>query len=334
MCARKTLILTVLLAMIIVPLAGLAQKKKQPTIMVMPDDAWCISHGYYKTNKDPNSGEKEKIPDYEKAFEESHNLGAVIDKIGELFADRGFPLRDMEEKMKQIQQDQQMDQAEEGGIGTKSTLKEQLLKTAKADIIIYLTWKVLEEGPYKQVDFVITAKDPYMATTIASASDVGPKNSGKAPALLKEAVLEHVTNLQSQMQEYFDDLNENGRKIRMRVKIANDAGVNMKDYCSGKEKFQIGQMFEDAVTFKAEDKAYRLEGGGTENRLTFSMIRIPMFYERESAFGDGKTKVSMNATDFAEKIKSMMADKCEKISKEQLSITGLGLGEASITITR
>ncbi len=311
--------------------------KKQPTIMVMPSDNWCIEHGYYDTYEDPETGEKTKAPDYQQAFQESQDVGLAIDKIGEIFSDRGFPLRDMEQKLKNIEDEKSLDAAEEGGRGTKSTLKEQLLRQAKADIILYLNWEVEEKGPYKQVTFQLSAVDPYLAEQVGAASGTGPKNSGNLNVLLEEAVLNNVTNLQSQMQEYFNDLNQNGRKIRMRVKVAESSPLTLKDYCSSSQKFQIGQMFEDAIIYfqkqdESVNQSYRI-GTQTTNHLNFDMIRIPMYYERESAFGDSKTKVAMNGTDFAQKIKSMVAEKCDALNKHKIDVTGIGLGEATLTIT-
>lgn len=313
-----------------------AQEKRQPTIMVMPTDNWCIEQGYYNTSEDPQTGETRKTPDYKEAFQESQDVGLAIGKIGEIFSDRGFPLRDMEQRLKNIEEEQALDEVEEGGRGTKKTLKEQLLTQAKADIILYLNWDVNESGPYKRVTFELTAIDPYIAEQVGNASGTGPKNNGPLDVLLEEAVLENVTNLQSQMTNYFDDLNENGRKIKMRVKISNSSSLTLKDYCSSSEKFQISRMFEDAIAyFQNNDDGVSQEyqiGSQTTNQMSFDMVRIPMFYERESAFGSGKSKVAMNATDFAKKMRNMIAKQCDAIDKENLDITGIGLGEASITI--
>ncbi len=311
--------------------------KTQPTIMVMPSDNWCIEHGYYDTYEDPETGKTVKTPEYKEAFQESQNVGLAISKIGELFSDRGFPLRDMEQRLKNIEQEKALDAAEEGGLGTKSTLKEQLLQQAKADIILYLNWEVNKEGPYKQVTFQLDAVDPYIAEQIGAASGTGPKNNGNLDVLLEEAVLANVTNLQSQMQDYFDDLNENGRKIRLRVKVGQSSQYNLKDYCSSDNKFQIGQMFEDAIIYfqnnsESVSQSYNT-GSKTTNNINFDMVRIPMFYERETAFGEGKTKVAMDANDFAKKLSSLVTEKCEALDRSQLNITGLGLGEASITLT-
>lgn len=327
---NRSSLLLMLGGLLLVPMMALGQKKKQPTIMVMPADQWCVEQGYYSTYEDPQSGETKKVMEYKEAFQEDEEIGLVISKIGEMFGERGFPLRDMKQKMKQIDQDQALDQAEGGGRGTKKTLKQKILTQAKADIIIYMNWDLKKDGPYKQITFQMDAVDPYIAENVGNASGTGPKNTGNINKLLEESVLEHVTNLQSQMQDYFDDLNKNGRKIRMRLKVASGSQYNLTDYCSSKEKFAFGQIFEDAVTFEAVNKVYRI-GSKTNTQIAFDMIRIPMFYKRETAFGT--SEVAMNASDFAKKVSEKVVNNCKRLTMDQIDITGIGLGEASITIT-
>ena len=322
--------LFLLIGPLLAPLSAAAQTKEQPTIMVMPSDQWCIEQGYYDSYEDPQSGKTRKVPDYRQAFQEDEEVSLVISKIAEMFGERGFPLRNMEQRMKQIEQDQALDQAEGGGRGTKKTLKQQILNQAKADIILYMDWDLKKDGPYKQVTFELNATDPYTAEFVGNVSGTGPKNTGNLNKLLEESVLKHVTNLQSQMQDYFDDLNENGRKIRMRLKIASGAQYDLTDHCSSAKKYSLGQIFEDAVVFESVDKAYSI-GSETNTQINFERVRIPMFYERETAFGT--SKVSMNASDFAKKVSEKVVENCEALSMDRIDITGIGLGEASITIT-
>lgn len=67
---------------------------KKPTLMVMPSDAWCNEHGYMQTYD--NQGTQEKVPDYKAAVSTDKQLNAVISKINNLMADRGFPLKDLQ----------------------------------------------------------------------------------------------------------------------------------------------------------------------------------------------------------------------------------------------
>ena len=90
------------LVMSVASVACFGQAKK-PTLMVVPSDAWCTKHGYVKTYD--NQGVTEKYPDYQRALQEDTDLLLVISKLGEMMADRGFPLKDLEAAMRSIRTD-------------------------------------------------------------------------------------------------------------------------------------------------------------------------------------------------------------------------------------
>ena len=73
---------------------------KKPTLMVMPSDAWCNEHGYMLTID--NQGTQEKVSDFKTAVATDKQLNAVITKIGNLMADRGFTLKDLQQTIKSI----------------------------------------------------------------------------------------------------------------------------------------------------------------------------------------------------------------------------------------
>ena len=75
---------------------------KKPTLMVVPSDVWCNQYGY--VSEYDNLGTTEVIPDYKKALQNDMNLKLAIAKINDLMAERGFPLKDLEQTMKMIAQ--------------------------------------------------------------------------------------------------------------------------------------------------------------------------------------------------------------------------------------
>src|SRR5574344_660645 len=122
----------------------MAQAKK-PSLMVVPSDIWCNEHGY--TMKFDNQGTEEVIPDYKKAVLSNRDLMTVISKINILMADRGFPLQDLSQTVKSIQNTQ----TENSVLRTKTSGSkllenpvDQLRRRAKADIILEIDWGVNE----------------------------------------------------------------------------------------------------------------------------------------------------------------------------------------------
>ena len=73
---------------------------KKPTLMVVPSDVWCNQNGYVLEYD--NLGTIEVIPDYKKALQNDMNLKLAIAKINDLMAERGFPLKDLEQKESEL----------------------------------------------------------------------------------------------------------------------------------------------------------------------------------------------------------------------------------------
>ena len=86
---------------LLVPVLSFAQAKK-PTIMVIPADVWCSENGYMESFN--NQGKFTKVPNYEAAVQENMDLVNAITKIGELMAERGFPLKDLATTIRNINQ--------------------------------------------------------------------------------------------------------------------------------------------------------------------------------------------------------------------------------------
>ena len=95
----KKILLPVLL---IVLCANVFAQAKKPTLMILPSDNWCVQR-YFITEFD-NQGTKMKVPNYKQAFQEDAEIGQVISKIGSLMIDRGFPLKDAEQEIKNLEQ--------------------------------------------------------------------------------------------------------------------------------------------------------------------------------------------------------------------------------------
>ncbi len=224
---------------------------KKPTLMVVPSDAWCTKHGYVKTYD--NQGVTEKYPDYQRALQEDTDLLLVISKLGEMMADRGFPLKDLEAAMRSIRTDAAEDAVttskDEGDVLAETPL-EVLKRTAKADIILQLTWTVNKTGPKQSVTFNLRGLDSYTDKQVAAASGTGaPSFSAEVPVLLEESVLAHIDNFNNQLQNHFDDLFENGREVKLTCRRWSGSDVDFESEFDGEE---LGFLIEDWVTENTE----------------------------------------------------------------------------------
>lgn len=247
---------------------------KKPTIMVLPSDAWCIKNGY--VIEYDNQGSIEKVADYKKAFQENTDLLLVISKIGGLMADRGFPLKDAEAALKTLASESAEDAmlSSKGGAGVSESPIDKLKKTAKADIIMQLTWTVNNTGPKKSITFILKGLDAYTDKQIAEASGTGePSFSAELPVLLEEAVISHLDAFNTQLQAHFDDMFANGREIIVRIKRFDSWDKDLETEYDGKE---LSSIIEDWMTANTVSGRFSTTDA-TENMMLFEQVRIPMY---------------------------------------------------------
>ena len=142
--------------------------------MILPSDNWCVQR-YFITEFD-NQGTKQKVPNYKQAFQEDTEIGQVISKIGSLMIDRGFPLKDVEQEIKNLEQ-QSAEDAMTSSNTTSAALAEtpldRLKKRAKSDIIIQINWSINKTTLGRSVNFTLEALDAYTSKRIASSSGTG-----------------------------------------------------------------------------------------------------------------------------------------------------------------
>jgi len=189
--------------------------------MVMPSDNWCFKNGFML--EFDNQGTKVKIPDYKRAFQENTELPMVISALGELMAERGFPLKKMEDVMKNLASESSEDAmlTSKSGSGVSESPIDKLKKTAKADIWMQIDWNINKVGLSKSITYTLQGIDAYTSKGVAGGM---PKTGNTLPStavlvdMLKTAVLADIDGFNSQLQAHFDDMFANGREIVIRIK--------------------------------------------------------------------------------------------------------------------
>lgn len=299
---------------------GSALAQQQPTIMVVPSDVWCNKNGFMTSYQD--QGRTVKVPDYAKALQENDDLEFVIGKIGQMFADRGFPLQNLKEQLDKISRDN-ASRAALGG--SNAAIKEApldlLTRTAKADIILKTDWQIIEKGGGRRtVRFNITPIDPYTGGEAgggASGESPTPTTEQSVSKLVEEAVLANITNLQSRMQDYFEDLRTNGRKVSVKVMMAQRAQFNLEDECDGKDYVQ---WLDDWMTANAVNGKH-VQEDATENAVSYNLVRIPLKTESGRDY---------NAQQFGLKLQKDLEGKCGL--RGQIKLVRRGVGEVWLVL--
>lgn len=292
-----------------------AQAKK-PTIMVVPADVWCSNNGYMMEYD--NQGRKDKVPDYYRALQENSELNAVISKINELMAERGFPLKDLFAAMKTLREE-----AAEDALATSSSGEsvaesplDKLKKTAKADILIYMDWTVNVQGPKRSVTFNLKGIDAYTDKQIAGAGDTGPQSfASETPVLLNEAVLAHLDKFNSDLQRHFDDMFTNGREVILRIKRWNSMDGDLDSEFGD---MTLGEIIEGWVNENTVNHRFSTSSA-SENMMLFEQVRIPLFDANQKA---------IDTRSWARQLQKMLKEKYQIESKLSMK----GLGQAVITV--
>ena len=255
-------------------LGNLFGQAKKPTLMILPSDKWCEQH-FFMTEFD-NQGIKQKVPNYKQAFQEDTEIRQVISKIGALMADRGFPLKDVEQEIKAIEYraaKDNMTASATSGSSISESLFDKLRNSAKADIFIQIWWEVNKTEQGKTISFVLEAFDPYTSKRIASSSgNSSPNAVDIVPVLLQNAILSNIDPFVGHLQAHFDDMLTNGREIKLTVNTSDSWDKNLETEIDGRE---IKNYIQRWVEKKAVNNRFNLRDQ-TENRIRFE-VRIPLF---------------------------------------------------------
>lgn len=251
---------------------------KKPTLMVMPAEVWCFENGYTTTYS--MQGKSTKVADYERAYQENSNLFNATTKIGELMAERGFPLKDMHSTIRNLNRsviEDEMTTSRNSGAVLAETPLEKLMARAKGDILVELAWKVNTIGPKRSITYTLRGIDAYTNKQIAAAQGTGPQSfTAEIPVLIEEAVLANMDNFISQLQAHFDDLLENGREIVFNVKVFdNGSDLSLESEYGGEE---LTDIIDNWMANNTVNHRYNLSAAG-ETHLAFEQVRIPLYRE-------------------------------------------------------
>ena len=278
---KQLFILAICLASV---LTAFSQAKK-PTLMVVPSDAWCNNNGYMKAIANGEGGSI-NMPDYEAALQSDMDLKLAIAKINDLMAERGFPLKDLEQQVKIIKQqtaEQNLVTSKSGNEMAESPI-DQLLRTAKADIILELTWNVREQGPKRTLTYILEGKDSYTGKSIGGSNGTGaPSFSADVAVLLEEAVVANIDNFNNRLQSYFDDLFTNGREVAIEIRVFqdNEAGIDLESEF-GDDQTELSEIIDDWMTDNTVEGRFT-KLGSSENYISYEQVRIPLYNAKGKA---------------------------------------------------
>ena len=248
---------------------------KKPTLMVVPSDAWCKEHGYEQVFD--NQGSEEKIPDYKAAVSTDKQLNAVISKINSLMADRGFPLKDLQQSIKSISSqsaEERLITSKNKGAAISESPLDRLRRTAKADIILEIDWTVNTVGPKSSITYNLRALDAYSNKQVAGAEGTGKGSfSAEIPVLLEEAVQDHMDAFVDRLQAHFDDLLANGREVVLDLRVFDSSAVDFEKQYGD---YELSEIIDNWLADNCVEHRFN-KSDATETMILYEQVRIPLY---------------------------------------------------------
>ena len=300
------------LVMALVALVASAQIKK-PELMVIPSDVWCISNGYYTEVE--NMGTTVKVPNYKQALQENVGLKLAIAKLNDLMAERQFPLKSLEQEIKNLEQRRMEDNltTSKAGNDLAESPLDEVARTAKCDIILELTWDVKDFGPKHSLSYILEGRDAYTSKSIGAASGTGaPSFTADVDVLLEEAIVANMDNFINRLLDHFTEMQTIGREITLDIKVFanNAAGIDLETEFGDDELLDVINNWLQLNTVQGRfTMPY-----ASENVANFTQVRIPVYDERGRA---------VDANGFAKGLAKMLKKEPYNIPSKVL-VKGLG----------
>ena len=310
-----------LLLFIVVLTSFVAFGQIKPSLMIMPADNFMSNHKYEM--KFENQGSQIVVNDYSRALRDHDGLQDVIDKIGGLWAERGFPLEDLGMTLKSIAQEAAIDNVDASSDGQQIAKNpvEKMLETASPDIKFTINYSFAEGGfDEKSCTFTITEFDAYTNKNLGSKGGTGEGDfSSNESQLVAELVYAYMDGFVLDITSHFQGIIKNGREVKIVIKNWDSWGENLESEF-GEDEEELGVLIEDWMADNTVDGGPNLSTS-TANRQVYKQVMIPLFYERK-----GRQR-KMDTKKFAQGLQKYL-----KSLDVPAKVRGRGLGMAEVII--
>lgn len=259
------------------------------TIIVLPNDQLLEKSGCLTTTE--SMGKTIYHRDYNRFLLASNVNQQIINTIQNNFSEIGFPLINLEQSLKSLQNTSLTDEAD----GLEKDAKTLLLTTSNADIIIEFDYTdqvsmISRNKMSRNVSYNISVLDAFSNKSIGSISEteVDGDIDDDLATMLNDDIKGAVPKLTSQIQNYYTDLLKHGREITFRVSMASGATITLQDMYN-----RDGETYSDWIREWVKTNAKRGAATmqrNTKNEIYFVNVRIKNLNE------DG---TQYNAYDFA-----------------------------------
>ena len=292
-------------------------QQQKPAMLVIPSDQLLQQFG--KLKQQEALGKTLQVRDYNGYLLTDQDSKFIISTIQSAFIQMGYPLNDLEQTLKSINEQEMLDAID----GIQKDAKTILLTTAKPDIILELDYNIVTDRSSrdfkKSLTYTLRAIDAFSNKVVATIQQTNFEGNSKAatPATLMEAALAKDTKgFTQQINNHFNTIIETGREITLRVTIDKGVNLTMSDECLDGDTYS--DFIIDWVKVNTLLGAYNMNRN-TETEMYFTNVKI-------KTLNDNGTQYS--AYDFARELSKALNKGCGIKSRN----TTQGLGMATISI--
>ena len=292
-------------------------QQQKPAMLVIPSDQLLQQFG--KLKQQEALGKTLQVRDYNGYLLTDQDSKFIISTIQSAFIQMGYPLNDLEQTLKSINEQEMLDAID----GIQKDAKTILLTTAKPDIILELDYNIVTDRSSrdfkKSLTYTLRAIDAFSNKVVATIQQTNFEGNSKAatPATLMEAALAKDTKgFTQQINNHFNTIIETGREITLRVTIDKGVNLTMSDECLDGDTYS--DFIIDWVKVNTLLGAYNMNRN-TETEMYFTNVKI-------KTLNDNGTQYS--AYDFARELSRALNKGCGIKSRN----TTQGLGMATISI--
>jgi len=276
-----------------------------------------------------NQGVETFVPDYATAVRDDR-LNIAIRTLDGMINERGYSTTRLEETMKSISQGSAIDNlnsGRDGGMGESNPV-EDILNTAKADIIWKVFWKKDGNGIQNWIEYGIEALDAYTNKAFAVEDGSGPKSMSAGEGdLIRQAVTDKMDAFLSEHQKYFNKLSEVGREIVLEIRRWDSFEYYFNDDVEfADETYLFSELLEFYISTLSKDTNFSFNP--SENKIDVSGMRIDLVQEKINPLTKKVTTRPVEAKDIANKISKWIKSEFDYDSQ----VINYGLGKARITI--
>lgn len=284
-------------------------------MLVLPSDQLMQRFGCIRT--EVSLGKQLQVRDYNSYLLTDPDAKFIIASIQSAFIEFGYPLNDLEQTLKSINDQEMVDEVS----GIKKDSKTILLTNARPDIILELDYDMTTDRSSrdysKSLTYTLRAIDAFSNKVVATIQAAGVKNAkGNTATMMGEAIQKNSKDFTKQINKHFDDLIANGRDITMRVMIDANESFTMSDESIYGDTY--ADFILDYMKVNTLMGTYNLQRN-TDTEMYFANVRI-------KTLNDNGTQYS--AYDFARELSKALNKECGVKSKNVTQ----GLGDAMIII--